>query len=147
MESMFWLVLFIIFLVFEIATMGLTTIWFAGGSIIAFILALVDVHIGIQIVVFFFVSLVLLFFTRPLAQKYFNKNTVKTNVDELIGKVVRCSETIDNFNEIGRVRINGNEWTARAVADGITIPKDTLVQIVEIQGVKALVQPINYTNN
>lgn len=147
METMFWLILFIIFIVFEIATLGLTTIWFAGGAIVAFILALADVHIGIQIVVFFSVSFLLLFFTRPLAQKYINKNTVKTNVDELIGKVVKCSETIDNFNEMGSVRINGNDWMARTVADGMTIPKDTLVQIVEIQGVKALVQPINYTNN
>ncbi len=147
MESMFWLVLFIIFIVFEIATLGLTTIWFAGGAIVAFILALADIHIGIQIVVFFAVSFLLLFFTRPLAGRYINRNTVKTNVDELVGKVVKCSETIDNYNEIGRVRINGNEWMARTITDGMTIPKDTLVQIVEIQGVKALVQPINYTNN
>ncbi|MFQ9934683.1 MAG: NfeD family protein [Lachnospiraceae bacterium] len=147
MESMFWLILFIVFLVFEIATLGLTTIWFAGGAIIAFILALADIHIGIQIVVFFAVSFLLLFFTRPLAQKYINRNTVKTNVDELVGKVVKCTETIDNYNEMGSVRINGNDWMARTIADGMTIPKDTLVQIVEIQGVKALVQPINYTHN
>ena len=146
MESMFWLILFIVFLVFEIATLGLTTIWFAGGAIIAFILALADIHIGIQIVVFFAVSFLLLFFTRPLAQKYINRNTVKTNVDELVGKVVKCTETIDNYNEMGSVRINGNDWMARTIADGMTIPKDTLVQIVEIQGVKALVQPINYTH-
>lgn len=147
MEPIFWLVLFIIFLVFEIATMGLATIWFAGGAMVAFILALLDIHIGIQIVIFFAVSFLMLFFTRPLAQKYLNKNTVKTNVDELVGKVVRCTETIDNYNEIGRVRINGNEWMARTIADGMTIPKDTPVQIVEIQGVKAIVQPINYTNH
>ena len=48
MESIFWLVLFILFLVFEVATMGLTTIWFAGGAIAAFALALADVHIIIQ---------------------------------------------------------------------------------------------------
>lgn len=146
MEAMFWLVLFIIFIVFEVATLGLTTIWFAGGAIVAFILALADIHIGVQIVVFFAVSFLLLFFTRPLAHRFINQNTVKTNVDELVGKIVKCSETIDNFNEIGRVRINGNEWMARTIADGMTIPKDTLVQIVEIRGVKALVQPINYTN-
>ncbi len=147
MESIFWLVLFILFLVFEIATMGLTTIWFAGGAIVSFILALADIHIMIQIVVFFLISFVLLFFTRPVARKYINKNTVKTNVEELVGKVVRCTESIDNFNDMGRVKINGNEWMARTVVDGMTIPKDSMVQIVEIKGVKALVQPINYNIN
>lgn len=144
---MFWLVLFIVFIVFEIATLGLTTIWFAGGSLISFIMALADVYFGVQVVVFFAVSFLLLFFTRPLAHKYINKNTVKTNVDELVGKVVKCTETIDNYNELGLVRINGNDWMARTITDGMVIPKDTLVQIVKIQGVKALVQPMNYTNN
>ena len=147
MESIFWLVLFILFLVFEVATMGLTTIWFAGGAIAAFALALADVHIIIQIVVFFAVSIFLLFVTRPIASRYINKNTVKTNVDELVGKVVKCTETIDNYNEMGSVRINGNEWMARAVTDNMTIPKDTMVQVVEIVGAKVIVQPINYVNN
>ncbi len=147
MLSIFWLILFIIFVVFEIATMGLTTVWFAGGALVAFVLALADIHIIIQIVVFLTVSFLLLFFTRPLAKQYINKNTVKTNVEELVGKIVRCTETIDNFNEMGRVKINGNEWMARTIADGMTIPKDAMVQIVEIKGVKALVQPMNYTNN
>ena len=147
MLSIFWLVLFILFVVFEIATMGLTTIWFAGGAIVSFVLSLADIHIIIQILVFLLVSLVLLFFTRPLARQYINKNTVRTNVEELVGKVVRCTETIDNYNDMGRVKINGNEWMARTIADGMTIPKDAMVQIVRIQGVKALVQPINYTNN
>ena len=147
MESIFWLVLFILFLVFEVATMGLTTIWFAGGAIAAFALALADVHIIIQIVVFFAVSIFLLFVTRPIASRYINKNTVKTNVDELVGKVVKCTETIDNYNEMGSVRINGNEWMARTVTDNMTIPKDTMVQVVEIVGAKVIVQPINYVNN
>lgn len=147
MESIFWLVLFILFLVFEVATMGLTTIWFAGGAIAAFALALADVHIIIQIVVFFAVSIFLLFVTRPIATRYINKNTVKTNVDELVGKVVKCTETIDNYNEMGSVRINGNEWMARTVTDNMTIPKDTMVQVVEIVGAKVIVQPINYVNN
>lgn len=110
-------------------------------------LSLADIHIIIQIVVFLVVSFILLFFTRPLAGQFINKNTVKTNVEELVGKVVKCTETIDNYNDMGRVKINGNEWMARTIADGMTIPKDAMVQIVRIQGVKALVQPINYTNN
>ena len=37
MQEMLWLALFILLLIIEIATMGLTTIWFAGGALAAFI--------------------------------------------------------------------------------------------------------------
>ena len=36
MNAMIWLILFVVLVVFEIATMGLTTIWFAAGALIAF---------------------------------------------------------------------------------------------------------------
>jgi membrane protein implicated in regulation of membrane protease activity len=147
MESVFWLILFVIFIVFELLTMGLTTVWFAGGALISFLLSLVDAPLIIQILVFFAVSGLLLYFTRPLASRCINKHTTKTNVDDLIGKTVKVTETIDNFNEMGIVVINGNDWTARTIQDGMVIPKDTAVQIVEIKGVKAIVQPMNYTNN
>mgnify|MGYP000677093075 CR=1 FL=1 len=32
MQTVYWLILFVILLVIEIFTMGLTTIWFAGGA-------------------------------------------------------------------------------------------------------------------
>lgn len=147
MDAMFWLILFVVFLIFEAATLGLLTIWFAGGSFVAFILALFDIGLVGQIAVFFAVSGILLVLTRPLAHKYVNRKTVRTNIDEIVGKVVKVTETIDNYNEMGLVRINGNEWMARAIQDGMTIPTDALVQVVEIQGVKVLVQPINYTIN
>ncbi len=147
MESMFWLITFIVLIVFEVITLGLTTIWFAGGAIVAFLLSLADVNLGIQIVVFFVVSSLLLFFTRPLASKYVNKNTIKTNVDEIVGKTVKVTETIDNYNELGLVMINGLEWMARTTESGMIIPNDTLVQVVEVQGVKVIVQPMNYIKN
>lgn len=146
MESYFWLILFIIFLVFEIATLGLTTIWFAGGAFISFWLSIAGLGFIPQLVVFFLVSTVLLVTTRPLATKYLNKNTTRTNVEELIGKNVKVSEIIDNINETGHVMINGVEWLARAQHDGMVIQEGTLVRIMEINGVKAIVQPLSIIN-
>ena len=40
MNAMIWLILFVVLVVFEIATMGLTTIWFAAGALIAFFLVI-----------------------------------------------------------------------------------------------------------
>ena len=146
MEAFFWLVLFILFLIFEIATLGLTTIWFAGGAFIAFWMSVAEIGFVPQLIVFLVVSVILLVTTRPIATKYLNKNTTRTNVEELIGNTVKVSETIDNINETGHVLINGVEWLARAQHEGMVIQQDTLVKIMEIQGVKVMVQPLSIVN-
>ena len=79
-EIIFWLILLIICIAVEVPTLGLTTIWFAGGALAAIFMAVIGAPIWLQAIVFIVVSLVLLFFTRPIAVKYFNKDRVKTNV-------------------------------------------------------------------
>lgn len=82
----FWLVLLIVCIVIELPTMGLTTIWFAGGALVAILAALLHVPVFLQVILFLLVSLLLLFFTRPIAVKYFNKDRVKTNVESMVGR-------------------------------------------------------------
>ena len=84
--TMLWLGLLIVLLAIEAATLGLTTIWFAGGALVAFLAALVHAPLPAQIVLFFVVSLALLIFTRPVAVRFMNQKTEKTNVDSLLGK-------------------------------------------------------------
>lgn len=136
-----WLIGLVVFLIIEIITLGLTTIWFAGGALVAFVASLVGAPVVIQVILFFAVSLILLFFTRPVVQKRLNNSREKTNVSSMIGKEGRVVETIDNFSESGRIVVNGMEWTARAVQDEVKIPVDAKVSIQEIKGVKALVVP------
>lgn len=84
--------------------------------------------------------MVLLIFTRPVAMRYFNKETVQTNANSLIGKKAVVIQEIDNLAQTGQVRINDIEWTARSVDDEAKIEKDTIVEIREIQGVKLIVK-------
>ena len=55
----FWLALALIFLLIEAATAGLTTIWFAGGALIALLTALFDAPVALQVIIFFVVSICL----------------------------------------------------------------------------------------
>ena len=71
----------VVCIVVELITMGLTTIWFAGGALIAAIAAALSLPLWLQILLFLAVSLVLLYLTRPVAVKYFNKDRVKTNAE------------------------------------------------------------------
>lgn len=139
MTYVYWLVLFIIFVLLEIITLGFTTIWFAGGALVALISSLLGAHLVVQVVLFIIVSLLLLLFTRPYAKRFINNQTIKTNVDELTGKKAKVIENIDNVNSTGVVILNGLEWTARSVDDSV-IPKNSVVVVERVEGVKLLVR-------
>ena len=134
-----WLIAMAMLLVIEIATLGLTTLWFAIGALAAFIAAVLNLHIGVQTAIFIVVSLVLLIFTRPWALKYLNSRTSRTNADSLVGKKARVTKTIDNIAGEGQVVINGMEWTARSLEDEVKIAEGAVVIINKISGVKLIV--------
>lgn len=139
MIAVYWLIAFVVFVGIEVATMALTTIWFAGGAFIAFLLALLGASIKIQLGAFVVSSFLLLFLTRPFATKYINGNTVKTNAESLIGKKARVTVEINDDESTGAAVIDGQEWTARA-ADGTQVyTVGTMVEIKEIRGVKLIV--------
>lgn len=139
MEGIFWLVVIVVMAVIEIITLGLTTIWFAGGALAAFLASLLGASVLVQSILFIVVSVVLLAFTRPWAVEYFNKDRARTNADSLIGETGIVRQEIDNLKAQGMVSVRGQEWTARA-ADNTVISKETQVEIVEISGVKLLVK-------
>lgn len=143
MIPFYWLIALAVFLVIEIITMGLTTIWFAGGSLVAFIASLIGVPVVIQIAIFFVISFVLLFFTRPVVEKHLNNSRTKTNVNSMIGKEGKVTEEIDNFNQKGTIVVNGLEWTARSSDDDIIIPNGAKVIVKDVQGVKAIVGKVS----
>ncbi len=138
--TIFWLVLLILCIVIEIATLGLASIWFAGGAVPAMIVAAIGGPLWLQILLFFVVSLLLLFFTRPVAVKYFNKDRIKTNAESLVGRTAIVISDICNLEGIGQVTVSGQEWSARSVKDGVLIPTGTVVIVRAINGVKLIVE-------
>ena len=140
MQSLLWLVILFVCIVIEIATLGLATIWFAGGALIAAVLALLHVPFAIQVVAFILVSFILLMFTRPVAVKYFNRNRIKTNAESLVGMQAIVVSEIDNLQQTGRVTIQGKEWTARTTQSGIQIQQGAIVIVRAIDGVKLIVE-------
>ncbi len=138
--AVYWLIALIVFLVIEAATLGLATIWFAGGALVALIAAMCGAGLGIQMAGFLIVSLVLLIFTRPLAVRFLSKDTLKTNVDRVIGMEGIVTEEISNLAGTGKVSLGGNIWTARTENEGGTIPTDAVVEVLRVEGVKLIVK-------
>ena len=140
MDSTTWLILVVVMLVIEIITLGLTTLWFAGGALVAFIASLCGAPLIVQIILFIVVSIILLLVTRPLAVKYFNKDRIRTNAESLIGARAIVISEIDNLQGIGQVTVGGQEWSAKAKDSQRNFQPGEVVDIVEIQGVKLIVE-------
>ena len=137
--AIFWFILVAVLINIELITLGLTTIWFAGGAFIAGIFAMFDAPIFLQILVFILVSVLLLVFTRPIAQKHINAKTEKTNLDSLIGEKGIVLVTINNLNSTGQIMLNGIEWSARSSSDDVIIDEGATVTVQQISGVKVIV--------
>jgi membrane protein implicated in regulation of membrane protease activity len=137
-NSIAWLILLAFLIFVEIITLGLTTIWFAGGALVAFIVSLFYDNLLLEVILFVVISLVLLFFTRPIVKKYFNSTRTKTNYEAVIGREALVTGMIDNINNAGWAVVNGLEWSARSV-NGEIIEKGTKVVVESIAGVKLMV--------
>ena len=129
-----WLIITVILIVVEIITLGLTSIWFAGGAFVAGLISLTGAHW----LVFAVVSTLLFVFTRPFAAKHLMKNVEKTNVDSLIGKEGIVKQEINNLEAQGVVKLSGMEWSARS-ADDSKIAAGEKVLVQSIDGVKLIV--------
>lgn len=138
----FWAVLFVAFLVIEIATAGLTSIWFALGSVGALISAAVapSIHmLWLQVIIFLVISGTSMYFTRPIVKKYIKVKETPTNANRVLEMVGIVREDIDNMEAKGTVFVGGKLWTARAQGE-VKIPVGTEVDILRIEGVKLIVR-------
>lgn len=133
-----WFAIIIFSAILEALTMDLTSIWFALAALVAFILAIFNVNIAIQLIVFIVISVGLLISVRPLAQNYFRTNVVSTNSDRLIGKSAVCTKSILKGGR-GEVKVNSQIWTAISQDQSDILENDT-VEILAIEGVKLIVK-------
>ncbi len=137
-----WLIMAGIFLIAEIITVGFLIFWLSIGSLFAMITSLFTDNLVIQTTVFVISSTILIFVTKPFVKKFAtNKNPIKTNVYSIIGKNGIVTQDINPIEAVGQIKISGEVWSATS-QDNQIIPKDTKVRVLEIKGVKAIVEPV-----
>lgn len=137
-----WIALILFAIVAELMTTALVAVWFIPSGIVSLVLSIIwPEQIVAQIVTYVAVSALLLILTRPLIKRHLRKRPFQpTNADMVVGKIAIVTEAIDNVAQTGEVRVAGKRWTARS-ADGNPIAVDTLVSVLEIQGVKLICAP------
>ena len=136
----FWLIAAGVFFIIEMATIGFLVFWFGIGALLAMATSFITDSILIQALVFIITSTLLLIFTKPLVDKFIKiPKEVKTNAYSIIGKKGIVISKINNIEGVGQIKIDGDVWSAKSATDE-DIPENTEVEIVEIDGVKAVVK-------
>ncbi|MGN1307745.1 MAG: NfeD family protein [Faecousia sp.] len=137
-----WIFMAVLFLVIELLTVGMVSIWLFAGSLAALLTAAIRLPIWLQIVIFLVVSCVCFVLLYPRLKKFVRKNHQATNADMALGKTAVVVRRIDNIEGTGAVSIDGKTWSARS-ADDSAIEPGTYVTVDRIQGVKLIVFPLS----
>lgn len=134
-----WFLLAIIFAIIEITNSSFFIIWFGLGALAAMVTSLLTTSITFQSLVFVVVSTILLLMTRKFTSKMTRGNVTATNVDAVIGKIGIVTETIPNIDSPGIVKVDGETWSAIS-ADQTSIEKGSKVKVLQVRGVRLIVQ-------
>ena len=78
---------------------------------------------------------------QTVCEEVHKRASRKTNYEELIGEVVKVTETVDNLEQTGTAVARGLEWTARSENNGEKLPAGSLAQVVAVSGVKLILKP------
>ena len=142
----FWLIVAGVFFIFEMMTVGFLVFWLGIASLLAMFVSLFSPNIIVQTTVFVLSSIILIFSTKPFTKKFLRTKTVNTNAFSIIGKTALVIKDIDPINSKGQIKINGEVWTATSYNNEF-IKEGTEVKVESINGVKAIVNPINISAN
>lgn len=138
-QQIVWIAVMIIFTVVELCTFNMVTIWLVLGALAALICCMLGASMMTQMWIFVIVSVLALAVTKPIVAKKLQQKRISTNADRIIGMRGIVTEDIAPGKFAGKVTVNGQEWSAVA-KDGATIPEGTSVTVLEISGVKLIVE-------
>ena len=136
-----WLIISGVCFIAEIITVGFLIFWLAIGALFAMVVSFFTDKIIIQTAVFVISSTVLIFATKPFVKKFAKTKDVKTNAYSIIGKNAIVTKDIDSINGKGQIKVDSETWSALG-KDDMNIEKGTEVEVLKIDGVKAIVTPV-----
>ena len=135
-----WIGVIVLTVVTEAATMGLTSIWFTFGALVAWIIAMCGGPLWLQWLCFVVVSGLMLAFTRPLAVKYLKPKKVATNFDALAGREGKVVTEIQPIQGTGQVKVDGQIWSAKVENTDVNLHVGSLVEVLRVEGFKLVVR-------
>ena len=134
-----WLAVTAFALIIEFVTADMVTIWFAGGGLVAMILAACGLEWYVHVPVFIVVSFAAMLVFRKMVIEKLGKGEVKTNAETAVGKDFTLISPI-SFGQAGSIKINGVVWNAVGENEDEVIDAGSIVTIKAIKGNKYIVK-------
>jgi len=135
-----WLIIAAVLAVVEIFTLTAALGMLSAAALVTAGSAAVGLPLPFQFVVFTVVAAATVLFVRPIALRHVLRPQVERfGIDALVGRPAYVLSEVTGLG--GRVRIDGEEWTARAYDETLVIPPGKTVDVMEISGATALVYP------
>lgn len=147
MSPITWVILAVGLAILEMFTVGLFALWFAiGAAVVAIIVALFpSTSLSVQLIIFIAVSLILLLATRKKLMNKVEKSNSKS-VFSILGKTAIVTKEINSILGIGQINVNGDFWSAKSNDPELIIPVNSKVEVLDIDGVRAVVKLIETEN-
>jgi membrane protein implicated in regulation of membrane protease activity len=137
---LFWLIIAAVLAVAEIFTLTAALGMLSAAALVTAVSAAVGLPLPFQFLVFTIVATVTVVFVRPLALRHvLQPQVARFGTDALVGKAAYVVSEVTGLG--GRVRIDGEEWTARSYDETLVIPTGKTVDVIEISGATAIVYP------
>jgi membrane protein implicated in regulation of membrane protease activity len=135
-----WLIIAAVLGTVEIATTTLAFGLVGGAALIAAGAGFIGGNAAVQFGAFVVASAAGLGIARPFAMRHLrHPPLLRTGTAALVGRTGYVLEEVSDHG--GRVRIGGEEWSARPYDETLVIPAGTKVDVLQIEGASALVYP------
>ena len=135
-----WLVLAVVLGAAELMTVTLTLGLIVVAAVAAAWTGATGLPVPVQILTFVLVSAAGLGLVRPIAKRHLKQPPpLRTGAAALVGRTALVLRETDGYS--GRVRIGGEEWSSRSYDETLVIPVGATVDVIQIEGVTALVYP------
>lgn len=133
-----WLVIILFLAFIEASTVNLVSIWFIVSALISLGVSFLNLSFFWQFAIFVILGLILMITTKPILSKWIKPQSIKTNIDRVVGMSGIVTEEITK-NTVGEVKVDGKKWSAMSTKK---IPIGTEVIVDEIDGVKLKVHKL-----
>ena len=135
-----WLIVAAVLGVAELVTFTFALGLIAVGAGVAAAVAAAHFGLPLQLLAFVVASMAGLGLVLPVARRHVRQPPLlKTGPAALVGRPGRVLEEVTGHS--GRVRIGGEEWSARSYDETLVIPVGHTVDVMQIDGATALVYP------
>jgi membrane protein implicated in regulation of membrane protease activity len=137
-----WLIWALVAVLLALGELGTPGMFFLGpvalAAVVAAVAAAVGLGVVVQLLLFILGSVASVLLLRPIARRHLRMPAaIRTGTAALEGTKAVVLQRVDADG--GRVRIGGEEWSARAYMDDQVLEPGTRVEVVKIEGATALV--------